>query len=115
MKESEVQDAFAKYLRERGWRVDTDNDDYTDVIARRDGELLIAEVNGTTTSPGLDVDTAYGQLLRRIRDRPEQVRYALVVPDSAHRAALGVSDEVRRRIGIDVWTVNESGSVQRLD
>ena len=112
MREPEVQDAFAKYLIEHGWEVKTDNDDYTDVIAWRGDELLVAEVKGTTSAPGLDVDTAYGQLLRRMRDRPETVRYALVVPDSARMSALRVSDEVRRRIGIDVWTVDEAGNVQ---
>ena len=72
MIEAEVQAAFVKYLNERGWKVVTDNPDYTDVIARRGAELLVAEVKGTTTLPGLDVDTAYGQLLRRMRDRPEE-------------------------------------------
>jgi hypothetical protein len=109
------QNAFAKYLVERGWEVKTDNDDHTDVIAWRGDELLVAEVKGTTTSPGLDVDTAYGQLLRRMRERPDTVRYALVVPDSARRSALRVSDEVRGRLGIDVWTVDEAGSVQLVE
>ena len=35
MIEAAVQDAFAKHLIERGWEVKTDNDDHTDVIARR--------------------------------------------------------------------------------
>jgi Holliday junction resolvase len=107
MIEAEVQDAFAKYLIEHGWEVKTDNHDHTDVIARRGDELLVAEVKGTTSEPGLDVDTAYGQLLRRMQDRPEAVRYALVVPESALRFALRVSDEVRGKLGIDVWTVDE--------
>jgi hypothetical protein len=115
MIEAEVQDAFAKHLIERGWEVKTDNDDHTDVIARRDDNLLVAEVKGTTSAPGLDVDTAYGQLLRRMRDRPETVRYALVVPDLARKFALRVSDEVRRRIGVDVWTVDEAGNVQLVE
>jgi hypothetical protein len=114
MIEAEVQDAFARHLLERGWEVKTDNDDHTDVIAQRGDEVLIAEIKGTTTSPGLDVDTAYGQLLRRMRDRPETVRYALVVPESAQRFAVRVSDEVRRRFGIDVWTVDEAGNVQLI-
>jgi hypothetical protein len=112
MIEAAVQAAFVDYLIERGWEVTTDNADYTDVIARRGDELLLAEVKGTTTSAGLDVDTAYGQLLRRIRERPEAARYALVVPESALRAALRVSDEVRRRLGMDVWVVDEAGNVQ---
>jgi hypothetical protein len=115
MKEAEVQAAFVKYLIERGWDVTTDNDDHTDVEARRGAEVLVAEVKGTTPYPGLDVDTAYGQLLRRMGDRPERVRYALVVPDSARRSAPRVPDKVRRRLGIDVWTVDEAGDTQLVD
>jgi hypothetical protein len=115
MIEAEVQAAFVKYLIECGWEVTTEIGDYTDVIGRRGDELLVAEVKGTTSSPGLDVDTAYGQLLRRMGDRPEGVRYALVVPDSARRVALRVSDKVRRRLGIDVWTVDEAGNIQLVD
>jgi hypothetical protein len=112
MIEAEVQAAFVNYLKEGGWEVQTHNADHIDVKAWRGDEVLVAEVKGTTTSPGLDVDTAYGQLLRRMGDRPEGVRYALVVPDSARRSALRVSDEVRRRLGIEVWTVDEAGNVQ---
>lgn len=115
MMEAAVQLAFVKYLIERGWEVTTDNADYTDVIAGRGDELLLAEVKGTTTAAGLDVDTAYGQLLRRMRERPETVRYALVVPESTRRAALRVTDEVRRMLGIDVWVVDEAGNVQRVE
>jgi hypothetical protein len=115
MMEAAVQAAFVRYLIERGWEVTTDNADYTDVIARRGDELLLAEVKGTTSSAGLDVDTAYGQLLRRMRERPQTVRFALVVPESARRSDLRVSDEVRRRIGIDVWTVDEAGNVQLVE
>ena len=111
MTEAQVQAAFVEYLIERGWIVETDNADHTDVIARRGDELVVGEVKGKTSETGLDVDTAYGQLLRRMRDRPETVRYALVVPASARSAALRVSDEVRRRLGIDVWVVDETGSV----
>jgi hypothetical protein len=114
MIEAEVQAAFVEYLNERGWKVTTNNADYTDVIARRGDELLLAEVKGTTTAAGLDVDTAYGQLLRRMRERPETVRYALVVPESARTAALRVSDEVRRLLGIDVWVVDEGGNVELI-
>lgn len=112
MTEAQVQAAFVEYLAERGWVVETDNADYTDVIARRGDELVLGEVKGKTTSPGLDVDTAYGQLLRRIRVRPETVRYALIVPESARKAAFRVSDEVRRQLAIDVWVVDDTGTVQ---
>ena len=115
MIEADVQAAFVKYLVERGWDITTETADHTDVIARRGAEFLVAEVKGTTSAPGLDVDTAYGQLLRRMGDRAEGVRYALVVPDSARRFAVRVSDKVRWRFGIDVWTVDDAGNVQLVD
>ena len=82
VKEAEVEAAFVRYLLERGWDVDTDKTDHADVVARRGAEYIVAEVKGTTAAPGLDVDTAYGQLLRRMGDRPEGTRFAIVVPES---------------------------------
>jgi hypothetical protein len=111
VKESEVEAAFVSYLLERGWDVDTDRVDHADVVARRGAEHIVAEVKGATAAPGLDVDTAYGQLLRRMGDRPEGTRFAIVVPESARKAALRVPEEVRWRFGIDVWVVDELGSV----
>ena len=110
--ETEVEATFVHHLLERGWDVDTDKVDHADVVARRGTEHLVAEVKGTSTSLGLDVDTAYGQLLRRMGDRPEGTRFALVVPKSARRAALRVPEEVRWKFDIDVWVVTEVGSVE---
>lgn len=115
MKEAEVERVFVDYLAEHGWKVKTDKSDHADVVAWRGDEMLVAEVKGTTADVGTDLDTAYGQLLRRMRDRPETARYALVLPHSVLKSALRVSDEVRRRIGIDVWTVDEAGNVQLVD
>jgi hypothetical protein len=112
MKEAQVQAAFVEYLIERGWEVTTDNVDHTDVVAHRGDDLLLAEVKGTTSSAGVDVDTAYGQLLRRMREWPETVQYALVVPESARKSALRVSDKLRRLLGIELWVVDEVGNVQ---
>ena len=45
---------------------------------------LYAEVKGRTTDAGLDVDTVYGQLLRRMTyTGPGRVRYGIVVPTEA--------------------------------
>ena len=112
MRETEVEGAFVRYLLDRGWDVDTDKVDHADVVARRGAEHIVAEVKGTTTSPGLDVDTAYGQLLRRMGDRPEGTRFALVVPEAARKAAVRVPPEIRWKFGIDVWVVTELGSVE---
>ncbi len=57
----------------------------------------MSSLNAATTDAGLDIDTAYGQLLRRVTDTgPGDVRYAIVVPvDCAgHRRLRG---EQRRR------------------
>ena len=111
VKEAEVEAAFVRHLLERGWDVTTDKAEYVDVIAKRGAEHIVAEVKGTTSSAGLDVDTAYGQLLRRMSGRPEDTRFALVVPESARRAALRVPAEIRRKLDIDVWVANDLGTV----
>ena len=82
--------ATAAWLTEQGWQVRTEVE-HVDVLAEREGVRLFAEAKGITSAPGLDVDTAYGQLLRRMPDVvPERVRYALVVPEETKRAALRV-------------------------
>lgn len=107
MREADVQAAFVSHLLERGWDVLAKSPDPADVHAKRGAERLVAEVKGHTTDPGTDVDTMYGQLLRRMReeDRTADVRYAVVVPESMAVAAtrvpgLGSSrPQHRRRTG----------------
>ena len=70
--------AFADWLRHDGWTVDTEVD-FVDVSASRGGERLYAEAKGCTVAMGLDVDTMYGQLLRRMKDPASGARYAVVV------------------------------------
>lgn len=112
MREAEVESAFVRYLLDRGWDVDTDKVDHADVVAIRGAERLVAEVKGTTTSPGLDVDTGYGQLLRRMADRPEGTRFAIVVLERARIAALRVPEAIRQRLAIDIYVVDDLGSVR---
>lgn len=112
--EAQTQAAFVTYLIERGWDVDTENADHTDVIAHRGAEALIAEVKGHTSSPGLDVDTLYGQLLRRMRPGDE-VTYAVVVPASVGVAAGRVPAAVRQSLLIDIYEVAADGSVLRRE
>lgn len=57
--------AFCAFLEENGWEVQQELD-FVDVAATRAGITLLAEAKGRTSSPGLDVDTLYGRLLRRI-------------------------------------------------
>ena len=83
---------------------------FADVFARRGDERLYAEAKGRTTEIGLDVDTLYGQLLRRMTDPDAVARYAVVVP-AAVPASLRVLDWVRQRLKIDVYEVNGAGQV----
>ena len=80
--EKQVEEIFAAYLRADGWDVSLTNRDSADLLATRGTEVIVAELKGHTSSPGLDVDTGYGQLLRRIDPQKTGVRYALVVPVS---------------------------------
>ncbi|RZU31339.1 hypothetical protein [Blastococcus saxobsidens] len=110
--EARVVDAFCAFLEAEGWRV-TREVEFVDVVATKDGTTIYAEAKGRTTSPGLDVDTMYGQLLRRMGDEPKQrARYAVVVPDAALPAAKRVPTWVRSRLGVDVYAVYEDGRVE---
>ncbi len=111
MTEAEVEAAFVRYLLERGWDVTTDSADHTDVLAHRGAERIVAEIKGHTSSPGLDVDTLYGQLLRRMTAPGEDTRYALVVPISLQTKVERVPAPVRDLLDIDMWLVDDDGDV----
>lgn len=103
--------AFGDALRRGGWEVHTEVD-FIDVVAEREGRMLYIEAKGTTTAPGLDVDTMYGQLLRRMpAERKLGLRFAVVVPEHVVPAALRVPASVRARLGVDVYSVAASGQV----
>jgi len=110
--EARVVEAFCAFLEADGWRV-TREVQFVDVVAHRDGTTIYAEAEGRTAGPGLDVDTMYGQLLRRMGDEPRPgTRYAVVVPDTALPSAERVPTWVRSRLGIDVYAVHEDGRVE---
>ena len=105
MREADVLDAFCRYLYAHGWTTTTSARE-VDVYATRGPERLYAEAKGTTAATGLDVDTAYGQLLRRMgEDDPGDPAplYVLVVPAHAERAALRVASRIRQLLGIKVF------------
>ena len=109
-READVVRAFADHLRDRGWTVDLDVE-RVDVVATRGGRTFIAEAKGVTSAPGLDVDTGYGQLLRRMRDDPD-VSYGLVVPDQLEYPAMRVQAHVLAQLDVSVYLVDDAGSVR---
>lgn len=109
--EARVVAAFRRHLEEEGWTVDAEVG-FCDLVGVRDGSTLYVEAKGRTTSPGLDVDTMYGQLLRRmpVQDDPS-ARFAVVVPDVALQAVLRVPGRVREALRIDAYSVDADGAV----
>ncbi len=108
--ENRVIDAYVTWLERSNWTVRREVN-FVDVIAERRGERLYAEVKGRTASPGLDVDTLYGQILQRMNDPKPGDRYAVVVPTSALNAALRVPGWVRATLSVDVYEVDDDGGV----
>jgi hypothetical protein len=109
--EARVVAAFRTWLEREGWSVSREVD-FCDVVASRGDQLLYAEAKGRTGAIGLDVDTAYGQILRRMplaQDRRR--RFALVVPEEALAAALRVPPRVRELLGLEVYAVDTDGTV----
>jgi hypothetical protein len=108
--EKRVVDAYAAWFERAGWTVQREVN-FADIYAERGDERLYAEAKGRTTAPGLDVDTLYGQLLRRMSDPAQGARYAVVVPTPALNAALRVPAWVRDRLSVDVYEVGDDAEV----
>jgi hypothetical protein len=106
--EKRVEAAFADWLRQQGWTVETEVN-FVDVYARRGDERLYAEAKGRTKEIGLDVDTMYGLLLRRMGSPAPATRHAVVVPVVAVRAALRVPGWARESLVVDVHEVDDAG------
>ncbi|KXX57484.1 hypothetical protein [Rhodococcus sp. LB1] len=90
---------------------------FVDIIAEKDGRRLYAEVKGATTAPGLDVDTAIGQLVRRMPSEPDQsVSFAIVVRDEPRSvdAAVRAPQRILDLLGMSLYTVDEDGGVRQL-
>ena len=111
--EARVVEAFMSWLRHGGWMVDAEAD-FVDVCARRGSKRLYAEAKGRTAAMGLDVDTMYGQLLRRMKDPASGARYAVVVPTVGVQAALRMPAWVRKRLNVDVYEVDDQGVVHLM-
>jgi hypothetical protein len=108
--EVRVVEAYAGWLEQEGRTVRREAD-FADVYAERGDERVCAEAKGRTASPGLDVDTLYGQLLRRMSDPRPGTRYAVVVPTAGLKAALRVPARVRDRLCVDVYEADDNAGV----
>ena len=109
--EIRVVNAFRDYLISRGWKICPDPG-FVNLLAERAGGRLYVEAKGRTAAIGPDVDTLYGQFLRRM---PEQevgtARFEAVVPVEDLDAALRVPSRVRQIRGIDIYSVDAAGEV----
>lgn len=115
--EQQVTEAFGTWLTSHGWTVQFEVD-WCDILAEQSGQRLYVEAKGRTTSPGLDIDTAYGQLLRRMPATDDHIdSFALVVRDEPRSvtAALRVSARVRHTLRIALYAVTDNGTVRDLD
>lgn len=112
--EERVIHAFCAYLTQQGWTI-TREVEFVDVLAEKDGHRIFAEAKGRTSSPGLDVDTMFGQLLRRMGpERPgPETRFAAVVPTGAAGKVERVPAWVREELRIDLYVVDDDGSVSQ--
>ena len=114
--EARVARDFAGWLSSQGWTVRTDAD-FVDIVAEKDGHRLYVEVKGASAAPGLDVDTAIGQLVRRMPSEADQsVSFALVVCDEPLSVEAGVRapQRILDLLGMALYAVDEDGGVRQL-
>ena len=107
---------FAGWLSSQGWRVRTEVD-FVDIVAEKGVRRLYVEVKGATAAPGLDVDTAIGQMVRRMPSEADQsVLFALVVRDEPRsvEAAVRAPQRVLDLLGMALYAVDEDGGVRQL-
>lgn len=112
--EKRVEQLFLAWLVQEGWTARQGRArDEADVVATRGDEELRAEVKGAGPDAGIDADTGYGQLLRRMVPDPK-VRYAMVGPPGCTAKYLRVPVHVRDALGITVYEVGEDGAVRTV-
>jgi hypothetical protein len=110
--EERIVRAFCQWLEGQGWTIRREVK-FIDVVAERGDERLFAEAKRRTAAIGLDVDTLYGQLLRRMpEEEVGRARFGVVVPVEGMSAA--VSKRVRQLLRIEIFAVHEDGSVEKI-
>jgi hypothetical protein len=115
--EATVIEVFSTWLAERGWECAPlpPHGDHPDIDARHpDGRRLVVEAKGFSRDAGADLDTGYGQLLRRMKGEPATT-YALVVAGTVVRFAQRVPSDVRSSLGIALYAVDAGGKVDLVD
>lgn len=75
----------------------------------------MAEVKGVTKSPETAVDIGYGQILRVMSRHPEATEAALVASEHLRSKVLRVTSDVRRRLGLNLYLVDDFGAVTLVD
>ena len=109
--EAPVERAFKAWLVAQGWTLVNEPGSWADVIAKRGSERLVGEVKGYTGgNTGLDVDTMFGQLLRRMKPGAATT-WAVIVPTLSLAKVLRVPIDVRRALDIKVFEVRDDDSV----
>ena len=112
--EKRVVDTFCRWLEKNGWIVDKEVN-FIDIVARKGPLHLYAETKGRTAAIGLDVDTLYGQLLRRIPNgEVGKAVFGVVVPEEGKLSALRVQAQVRKLLNIVIFVVDLNGNVEQI-
>lgn len=109
--EAQVEADFVAWLEARGW-TRAQRVGHADVTMVRDDVRLIGEVKGRTSSPGTDVDTMFGQLLRRIDIGRSDDVYAVAVPPELETVVGRVPSDVLYALKVGVFVVDRNGSVR---
>lgn len=114
--EESVTAAFRRWLTAHGWTVDPPDRAGPDVTAVCGSQRLIGEAKSDTgDNAGTDLDTAYGQLLRRMTNPGPDTRYALIVPTTILRSAQRVPAHIRQTLRIELYVVDNDGQVRLIE
>lgn len=107
--EAFVQRSIELFFAHNGYQLIQDAQ--VDLIAEKPGEKWFIEAKGESASPGLDFNTALGQLLKWMAS-PEPI-YALALPKCSKykRQCSLLPQYVRQRLGLRILVVDQGGGV----